>query len=148
MNKKFRWFLTLSSKNYAIWLIFERARAKMARIYYIGAAELPLRFPRCAPLLGWRYLTKVLKAFLYLTCSTFITKIHRVAFMNFAHVNFKNSNHFEFFGTFFTKSFMVAICIFWRFVEKIGIFQWFQTIFFRWYLSSLFCLVLFFIRYE
>ena len=28
----------------------------MARIYYIGAAELPLRFPRCAPLLGWRYL--------------------------------------------------------------------------------------------
>ena len=56
MNKKFRWFLTLSSKNYAIWLIFECARAKMARIYYIGAAELPLRFPRCAPLLRWRYL--------------------------------------------------------------------------------------------
>ena len=25
-------------------------------IYYIGAAELPFRFPRCAPLLGWRYL--------------------------------------------------------------------------------------------
>ena len=25
-------------------------------IYYIGAAELPLRFTHCAPLLGWRYL--------------------------------------------------------------------------------------------
>jgi hypothetical protein len=25
-------------------------------IYYIGAAELPLRFTYCAPLLGWRYL--------------------------------------------------------------------------------------------
>ena len=25
-------------------------------IDYIGAAELPLRFPRCAPLLGWRHL--------------------------------------------------------------------------------------------
>ena len=35
MNKKFRWFLTLSFKNYAIWLIFECARAKMARIYYL-----------------------------------------------------------------------------------------------------------------
>ena len=82
------------------------------------------------------------------TCSAFITKIHRVAFMNFAHVNFKNSNHFEFFGTFFTRSFMIAICVFWCFVEKIGIFQRFQTIFFRWYLSSLFCLVLFFMLYK
>ena len=25
-------------------------------IYYIGAAELPLKFPHCVPLLGWRYL--------------------------------------------------------------------------------------------
>ncbi len=31
LNKKFRSFLTLSSKNYAIWLIFECARAKTAR---------------------------------------------------------------------------------------------------------------------
>ena len=31
LDKKFRWFLTLSSKNYAIWLIFECARAKPAR---------------------------------------------------------------------------------------------------------------------
>ena len=36
-------------------------RAKMARIenhyiYYIEAAELPFRWQRCAPLLGWRYL--------------------------------------------------------------------------------------------
>ena len=31
MNKNFREFLTLSSKNYAFWLIFECARAKTAR---------------------------------------------------------------------------------------------------------------------
>ena len=35
----------------------------MARIYYIGAAELPLRFPRCATLLGWRYLQQELTFF-------------------------------------------------------------------------------------
>ena len=31
LNKKFRWFLKLLSKNYAIWLILECARAKTAR---------------------------------------------------------------------------------------------------------------------
>ena len=39
MNKKFRWFLTLSSKNDAIWLIFECARSKTARKSW----DLPFR---------------------------------------------------------------------------------------------------------
>ena len=37
-------------------LELERKWLENHEIYYIGAAELPLRCPRCTPLLGWRYL--------------------------------------------------------------------------------------------
>ena len=43
---QFDWFLS----------VLEQKWLENHEIYYIGAAELPLRFPRCAPLLGWRYL--------------------------------------------------------------------------------------------
>ena len=45
MNKNFRWFLTLSFKNYAIWLIFECARAKTAQKSW----DLPFRSCWVAP---------------------------------------------------------------------------------------------------
>ena len=41
-NEKCKWFLTLSSKNYAIWFIFECARAKTTRnheFYFMGPTE-------------------------------------------------------------------------------------------------------------
>ena len=43
---QFDWFLS----------VLEQKWLENHEIYYIGAAELPLRFTNCAPLLGWRYL--------------------------------------------------------------------------------------------
>ena len=50
------WIISL--KNYAIWLIFECARAKMARKLWdlLHRSCWVLGFQYCAPLLGWRYL--------------------------------------------------------------------------------------------
>ena len=39
--------------------MLEQKRLENHEIYYIGAAELPLKFTHCAPLLGWRYLYPV-----------------------------------------------------------------------------------------
>ena len=46
ITMQFDWFLS----------VLEQKRLENHDIYYIGATELPFRFPRCAPLLGWRYL--------------------------------------------------------------------------------------------
>ena len=43
---QFDWFLS----------VLEQKRLKNHEIYHLEAAEKPLRFPHCAPLLGWRYL--------------------------------------------------------------------------------------------
>ena len=43
---QFDWFLS----------VLEQKWLRNHETYYIGAAELPFRFPRCTPLLGWRYL--------------------------------------------------------------------------------------------
>ena len=43
----------------------------MAKIYYLGAAELPFFSARCAPLLGWRYL------YIYLGTTKVLTKVFK-----------------------------------------------------------------------
>ena len=43
---QFDWFLS----------VLEQKRLENHEIYYIGPAELPLKFTHCSPLLGWRYL--------------------------------------------------------------------------------------------